>query len=915
MKKFTFMLVAAFMAALTYADAARPVRTMASHAITGKTLQQTAMGKTTPMRMAKKAATLPENAKVEEYTLRYMDYYGELAYGSLYIAFDGSDVYMQGLCNYLPEVWIQGKLDGDSIRFAGNQSFGTYAKYEFFFQEEEAVFFYDANNGTLVLEGVLYTYYDDYYCDYYEYPMLTRVVESAAKPASPMIIGIEATQYGDIVVFTVPTVDEQGNGLVTSKLTYQFYIEEKGEVSPLTFKVADYKKLEEDLTVIPYGFSENYDFYNGQIYLNMDHSTWNKIGIKSTYTGGGETNETEIQWYVIENNTPIVNGGTWVAAEQGYENGEDVTEITIDEGITGVLDKGDGKNAPKYYEVGTSLRMYAGNTLTITSVEPLTMITFTFDTSKNPSFEVSTGEIDIDGETGVWTGNATEIVFTVPNVSGTQSRIQKIVIGEGGVTPEPEPELVVLPEGVTADTWYFAGVADGGDADFEVKVAIDGTDMYIQGLAGDYLPEAWVKGTISGTTVTFKNGQYLGEYESWSDTYSVYLMGYNSAEEVVEDLKLVYDAENSRLTTTQYVLLNTDQTDIALIDYYYDVEISKQAPVMPELVVVPEGIEIAEYKVNGKQWVEDEETEDYVQEVYAESVFIGFNGNDVYFKGLAVDCPEGWAKGTLSADGKTITLPKNQYLGTVESFFGSDSYFVTSYDEEKDDFADVVFDYDAQNATLTAQNDIIINGSSRTLLFYDWLTDITISKLADVAATPADPAVAGFGYYTDYGFGYVKYNIPTWDTEGNDILTSKLSYQVMIEDANGNVAPLKLTTDLYKNVEEDTDIIPYTFSDDYDIYNNKLYLNQPLEEISSWKKIGVKSVYYGGGETRESQIGWYDLAAYWETSGVAAVKAEGQQVSYYDLQGRKASASARGMLIRQTRMADGSVKYQKVMVK
>ena len=106
-----------------------------------------------------------------------------------------------------------------------------------------------------------------------------------------------------MVIFNVPLVDVDGNPLVADKLSFQFFTDVEGTVSPLTFKTAEYSKLTEDMSIIPYGFTEDYDFYDGQIYLNMDYSDWNRIGIKSIYEGGGETNETEIQWLVIKEYT------------------------------------------------------------------------------------------------------------------------------------------------------------------------------------------------------------------------------------------------------------------------------------------------------------------------------------------------------------------------------------------------------------------------------------------------------------------------------------------------------------------------------------------------------------------------------------------------------------------------------------
>ena len=52
-------------------------------------------------------------------------------------------------------------------------------------------------------------------------------------------------------------------------------------------------------------------------------------------------------------------------------------------------------------------------------------------------------------------------------------------------------------------------------------------------------------------------------------------------------------------------------------------------------------------------------------------------------------------------------------------------------------------------------------------------------------------------------------------------------------------------------------VIPYSFSDDWDIYNYRLYLNQ---NFSTWKKIGIQSIYRGGEAENKSEISWKTIA-------------------------------------------------------
>lgn len=79
-----------------------------------------------------------------------------------------------------------------------------------------------------------------------------------------------------------------------------------------------------------------------------------------------------------------------------------------------------------------------------------------------------------------------------------------------------------FPEGVTPESWTLI---DGSNA-YEVKIAIDGNNMYLAGIY-EKMPDAVMVGRIAGSTVTFPTVNYLGIYEK--DYYTVYAMSVKSA--------------------------------------------------------------------------------------------------------------------------------------------------------------------------------------------------------------------------------------------------------------------------------------------------------------------------------------------------------------------------------------------------
>ena len=98
----------------------------------------------------------------------------------------------------------------------------------------------------------------------------------------------------------------------------------------------------------------------------------------------------------------------------------------------------------------------------------------------------------------------------------------------------------------------------------------------------------------------------------------------------------------------------------------------------------------------------------------------------------------------------------------------------------------------------------------------------------------------------------MKVDIPAVDVNDNPLIKNKLAYQVYYYK-NDEATPLVLTTDLYPELEEDMSEMPYLFRVQHVFYYNYLYLRQPVEEIDSWHKIGLQSIYYGGGERNENR--------------------------------------------------------------
>lgn len=126
------------------------------------------------------------------------------------------------------------------------------------------------------------------------------------------------------------------------------------------------------------------------------------------------------------NVTETASGVAAVEIDLSAQNFTDQKEIkTVSSSpITLTFDKGTNTNAPKYYTNGTAVRVYGGNTMTVSSSKTIVKVEITFGESDGTN-EISTniGTYNV----GTWTGESTNVNFTVATGKGNR-RIQKVKV-------------------------------------------------------------------------------------------------------------------------------------------------------------------------------------------------------------------------------------------------------------------------------------------------------------------------------------------------------------------------------------------------------------------------------------------------------------------------------------------------------
>ncbi|MCM1313305.1 MAG: hypothetical protein NC206_08040 [Bacteroides sp.] len=216
---------------------------------------------------------------------------------------------------------------------------------------------------------------------------------------------------------------------------------------------------------------------------------------------------------------------------------------------------------------------------------------------------------------------------------------------------------VVAPEGLETSTFTFRY---GTNSMRIVNVGVSGDELYIQGIYSG-LPDAWVKGTIEGNTVTVKSGQYMGEEKGvmlyWvastlSEVWNDYWEEYDKVYTYADQMTFLYDPETGAYSSDMVLLANNGETEINR----YGTFASPVLTPYQEVAATPADPEIDDFYIP-----EDDEDEGSVTfYIYAKDV----EGNDlnpdnIYYR-LYINDDELY----------TLTTDNYEYLSEDMSEFG-----------------------------------------------------------------------------------------------------------------------------------------------------------------------------------------------------------------------------------------------------
>ena len=426
----------------------------------------------------------------------------------------------------------------------------------------------------------------------------------------------------------------------------------------------------------------------------------------------------------------------------------------------------------------------------------------------------------------------------------------------------------------------------------DVNIGEDGTDVYLQGITS-YIPKGWIKGTRTGNTITFPSGQFIGTYNG----APFYVVGARiiDGSYTVSDFTFEDDG-NGTLTSKDYIFITTEKDQLVYVVYYLGVTLSNE---VDELVSVPDDLDPATYLINFQYHPQGSNTLSRTTKF----IKVATRDNSLYIKGLWAQTPDGWAKGDIDGDELTFDLP--QYLGTYDNGYGQvyPFYLIGFNTATGELLPKVTLHYDSATGTFdeaSAGLGISINKTS-FLAVQEYYNPI-FTKFNDVPAVPSMPVITDFNG-EDEKSAYITVNINGRSLNGALIDPEQLGYQFYI-DIEQDVQPFVLTTDRFERLTEDMTVIPYLFIDNdeqgYDIvyldeHTRKVFLNTDPTVIN---RIGVQTVYTGGGEERRSDIIWKELKDYTGIAPSPSVATESQLAHpAYNLQGQRVAPGYKGIVV------------------
>lgn len=437
---------------------------------------------------------------------------------------------------------------------------------------------------------------------------------------------------------------------------------------------------------------------------------------------------------------------------------------------------------------------------------------------------------------------------------------------------------------------------------------------------------AWLKGQLSadGKTLTFKNGQTVFHAVNTNDDYI-----FVSAD---EEGKGGLNGESDALYE-QDIVFNIDPATGVLTP--------ETSPICPDVAIVSKTavgtmyqqgrfvriIPVANVDNNVQYFtLTCRDTDTNKKKEASVKVSLEDNGNTLYIKGLYPTYAQAWVKATKEKDGRYWV--STEVLGYD---FSEYPYFTVCAEKNLDESFSLKqtfpLAFNAADGSYTFNDPVqtmavgyVPEGESSVSVLQSYnnvkLTPATQSTLKPVTPKIYTGADGEMSCYTvSEKYDEFIFTADRKDLDGNVLNEDDLAFRIYVDGAL-----YTFTTTDYPGLKAGKDLtdVPYKYHDYHYFYksNTKRYIY--FSKITGPKStIGVELVHKVNGKEYVSDRLVYDIATDKDSviSGISTAESAQKAVSteWYDLTGRRLPAATKGINLRLTRFADGSVKTVKVV--
>lgn len=357
-----------------------------------------------------------------------------------------------------------------------------------------------------------------------------EIVVTVEKPESAtkaLYVKSIAVTYADGGDNPTPTLEESNLALTGAPVALSFDLynnktaqtisyttSSTGEVSVdgQGFVSADVNQQAKTITVTPMATT------NGTVEITVSQAA------DETYKAGKATFTVNVTDSTPGDTPGDDNGESIDFAAQGYGDTDKVDKVESDN-YTITFDKGSNRNnSPKYYDNGSAIRAYGGNTFTVASTcnKNISSIVISFGSSDGSNEITASAGTYSDG---TWTGDAESVTFTIGGTSGNRRLAGITVIFADDNDTRLSTVVSIDASGITNNDVYVGTAAGKLAATVSVKdgAAIESATVAWSG-DNDEVATIAADGTVTLVavgSVTF-TATYAGDEENYKGNTATY---------------------------------------------------------------------------------------------------------------------------------------------------------------------------------------------------------------------------------------------------------------------------------------------------------------------------------------------------------------------------------------------------------